>query len=99
MLLVLLFLSISVIQAVHAHSRVAQTEQSSNDEDTLSDSDQCQLCDYFTQKQDQQFYLSETLDLLVPLPEPISYKGEVFVGNYKFTLQGFTNKGPPAILA
>ena len=95
----LLFLSISVIQAVHRHHRPVQTVQSSNDEDVVTDSDQCQLCDYFTQKQGKQLYLSQTLVLISPLPEPISYKRETFVGNYKFTLQGFTNKGPPAILA
>jgi len=99
LVLVLLFLSISVIQALHRHHRIVQTEQSSNDEDSITDSDQCKLCDYFTQKQDKQLYPSQELVLVIPLPEPISYKGETFIGNYKFTLQGFTNKGPPAIIA
>jgi hypothetical protein len=97
--LVLLFLSITVVQAVHRHNRAVQTEQSSNDEDTVSDSDQCQICDYFTQKQSKHLHLSQELVVFISLPEPISYKREAFIGNYKFTLQGFTNKGPPTILA
>jgi len=96
LLLVVLFLSISVIQAFHSHNKVVRTEQSTTDDDTLSDSDQCKLCDYFTQKQSKQLYLSYAPVLLLPIPDPITFNTEVFVGNYKFTLQGFTNKGPPA---
>jgi hypothetical protein len=99
LVLVLLFLSITVVQALHRHHRNVQTEQSSTDEDSVTDSDQCKLCDYFNHKQDKQLYPSQELVLVIPLSEPISYKGESFIGNYKFTLQGFTNKGPPAIIA
>ena len=28
-------------------------------------------------------------------PDAITLNSNVFVGNYKFSLQGFTNKGPP----
>ena len=95
----MLFLSISVIQALHSHNRPVQTEQGTNDEDTVSASDQCQLCDYFTQKQGKQLFLSYAPVLILPIPEPIPYNTKIFIGNYKFTLQGFTNKGPPALIA
>jgi len=97
--MVLVFLSISVIQAMHSHNRLAQTEQGGNDDDSISASDQCQLCDYFTQKQSKQLFYSYAVVLVLPVPEPISFNTKIFIGNYKFTLQGFTNKGPPAMFA
>ena len=99
LLMVLLFLSISVIQALHSHNRPVQTEQGASDDDTVSASDQCQLCDYFTQKQGKQLFHSYAPVLVLPIPEPVSFNTRIFVGNYKFTLQGFTNKGPPALTA
>jgi hypothetical protein len=99
LLLVLLFLSITVVQAFHRHDQVVKTEQSSGDEDTLSSIDDCQLCDYFTHKQGKQLFFTYPPVIVLPLPEPISYSTAIFLGNYKFTLQGFTNKGPPVVAA
>ena len=99
LLLVMLFLSIAIIQSVHTHDREVRTEQSAIDQDSLSNSDWCKLCDYFIHKQDKQLFLSYPPVVVPPLPEPVSYTTEIFVGNYKFTLQGFTNKGPPSPLS
>ena len=97
LMLVLLFLSIAIVQSFHRHDQIVKTEQSSSDDDTISDSDQCHLCDYFTHKQGKQLFLTYLPVIVLSLPEPVSYSTEIFLGNYKFTLQGFTNKGPPRL--
>jgi hypothetical protein len=96
LMLILLFLSITVVQAFHRHDRVVKTEQSSGDEDTVSSAEHCKLCAYLTHKQGKQLFFTYPPVIVLPLPQPISYSTAVFLGNYKFTLQGFTNKGPPA---
>jgi len=98
-LLVLLFLSITVVQIFHRHSQVVKTEQTSSDEDTISSTDDCKICDYLMHKQGKHLFFSYPPVIVFSLPEPIRYSAGVFVGNYKFTLQGFTNKGPPVLFA
>jgi len=98
-MLVLILLSISVIQAVHSHEKNTQTEQSPSDHDGASDMDHCQICDYHVHKQGKYLVPEVPQVLPAPLPEPISFCTAYFIGNYKFTLQDFTNKGPPAFLA
>jgi hypothetical protein len=96
LMLVLLFLSINVVQVFHHHQKAVQTEVTDNDQDTVSASDLCQLCDYLMHKQGKElFFIYPPVDVF-QLPEPVCHTTSVFVGNYKFTLQGFTNKGPPA---
>jgi hypothetical protein len=96
-MLVLLFLSVNVVQAFHHHQKAVQTESSDNDQDTVAASDQCQLCDYFMHKQGKELFFVYPLVYVIQLPEPLRHTSSVFVGNYKFTLQGFTNKGPPVL--
>ena len=97
-LLVTLFMSISVIQAFHSHSKVVHVEQCS-DHEQLAALDHCLVCDYLVHKQGKEFYLPHPPVALKLAVQTISSRPNVFVGNYKFTLQGFTNKGPPAVLA
>ncbi|MGN7205219.1 hypothetical protein ACTHQF_13180 [Pedobacter sp. SAFR-022] len=100
MLLVMLFLSISVAQIFHSHPKVAALEHThqheGNDQDQVAAADKCLICDYLAHQQSKEFYISHPLVLSVPLPDAITLNTNVFVGNYKFSLQGFTNKGPPA---
>jgi hypothetical protein len=96
LLLVTLFLSISVIQALHSHKSSAQFEQSSdNSDETVSEANPCQLCDYLAHIQNKQLFIAYAAVLVLAISVPISFQPHSFVGNYKFTLQGFTNKGPP----
>jgi hypothetical protein len=94
-LMVMLFLSMSVVQIFHSHSKIATIEQAT-DNDQLSASDKCLICDYFAHQKAKEFYISHPIVLSIPLPDVITLNTNVFVGNYKFSLQGFTNKGPPA---
>jgi uncharacterized membrane protein YjgN (DUF898 family) len=99
-LLVMLFLSISVAQIFHSHPKVTAMEhaqsQDQDQQDQVSAADKCMVCDYLAHQKSKEFYISHPLVLSVPLPDAITLNTNVFVGNYKFSLQGFTNKGPPA---
>lgn len=101
MLLVMLFLSISVAQIFHSHPKVAALEHTHHDDGSgqaqVDAADKCLICDYLAHQQSKEFYISHPLVLTVPLPDAITLNNNVFVGNYKFSLQGFTNKGPPVI--
>jgi hypothetical protein len=97
-LLIILFLSISVVQIFHSHKTVIKTEQSDEESDGLV-TEKCKICDFIIHKHGKAIHLSYTPVISAPLPEPVSYNTFSYIGNYKFTLQGFTNKGPPSLLA
>jgi hypothetical protein len=96
--MVLLFFSISVTQAFHSHKDKIRTEQSSNDNDEVTNADDCKICFYLNHKQVEYHSTDYPLLTVLPIPEPLSYNNKNSIGNYKFTLQGFTNKGPPSII-
>ncbi|MBS7563888.1 hypothetical protein KHS38_05680 [Mucilaginibacter sp. Bleaf8] len=99
-LMVVLFVSISVVQAFHSHTRVVKTEQSDDDgtdEEYVFASDKCKLCDYYAHKHGSELHVSYPPVLTVPMPKAVTLGHRVYAGIYKFTLQGFTNKGPPII--
>jgi hypothetical protein len=96
LLLVTLFLSISVIQALHNHKCSVQSDQScDNSDESVSQANSCQFCDYFAHIHNKQLFIAYAVVLVLAISLPISFLPHSFVGNYKFTLQGFTNKGPP----
>jgi hypothetical protein len=96
LLLVTLFLSISAIPALHTHKSNVQSEQSSySGDEKVSEANACQICDYLAHTQNKQLFIVYAEVLVLAVSLPISFQPHSFVGNYKFTLQGFTNKGPP----
>lgn len=97
-LLVMLFLTISVGQLFHSHKTAVKTEQSGAEEGTYV-IEKCHICEFYIHKHGKAFSLSYPPVLSVPVPELINHNTHHYIGNYKFTLQGFTNKGPPARLA
>lgn len=97
-LLIILFLSISVIQILHNHKVVVKIEQSDDESDGYV-TEKCKICEFFIHKHGKALYLSHPPVTSTPLPEPLSYNTYSYIGNYKFTLQGFTNKGPPILIA
>jgi hypothetical protein len=97
LLLVTLFLSISAIPVLHTHKSNVQTEHSANSSDeSISEANPCQICDYLAHIQNKQLFIVHTAVLVLAVSLPIIFQPHSFVGNYKFTLQGFTNKGPPS---
>jgi hypothetical protein len=94
-LLIVVFLGISVGQLFHNHKSIIKTEQTADD-DASYVTEKCKVCEFFVHKHSKFLLLSYPPVLVVAVPEPITYNSHCFIGNYKFTLQGFTNKGPPA---
>lgn len=94
-LLIVVFLGISVGQLFHNHKSVIKTEQSADD-DASYVSEKCNVCEFYVHKHSKFTHLSYPPVFVVAVPETITYNSSGFIGNYKFTLQGFTNKGPPA---
>lgn len=96
LLLVALFLFISAAQILHNHlDKHNDLHESCGDHDQLQLLDKCAVCDYYHHIQDKQIFLHYLPVLVVALPKAITVNTYVFVGNYKFSLQGYTNKGPP----
>ena len=97
-LLVILFLSTILIQSLHNHTS-SFNASSSQDKQYTSLAEKCKICDDYHHKQEKEAVLIHQTTLIVAIPDSVDLGARVLGGIYKFTLQGFTNKGPPAILA
>lgn len=97
MALVLLFLSIALLQLVHIHPAPLISKKDSADRDLLSEIKKCEICDFIIHKQSKYISLNILQNAIVLSPITITYNCNACICNYDFTLQGFTNKGPPPL--
>ncbi|WP_162618701.1 hypothetical protein [Pedobacter yulinensis] len=88
----------SFIQVFHAHNNADRTELSRQQDATYL-VDKCAVCDLHVHKQEDSLPVACTAVLKAPSASPLSHGRYICIGNYKFTLQGFTNKGPPYIVS
>jgi hypothetical protein len=96
-LLLLLFCCLHLLQGFHSNSSCADTgDGEQNEQQYMSSVEHCKICDYLAHMRHDLFYISHPIVLSVPLPKAIELNGQLFARIYKFTLQGFTNKGPPS---
>nr|WP_121270990.1 hypothetical protein [Pedobacter schmidteae] len=93
--LVLLMLSIAFIPYFHTHAKETECNQHS-DECYGFPAGKCKICDYLLHKKGKEIFLDHPVLLAELLPRSITPGGRVYAGIYKFTLQGFANKGPPS---
>lgn len=92
--LVLLLLFISAFQSLHAHPHEKHTKHT---EKTYSAAvEQCKVCEFYDHVQGKVLRPDFQASLEAPCTLPVVHQSGYFIGSYKFTLQGFTNKGPPA---
>jgi hypothetical protein len=96
-LMVILFISMTLVQSFHAHVSSVITEQSDVGNFTYA-IEKCKVCDFYLHKQTESIHSNYPPELATLLPTPISHNTHHYIGNYKFTLQGYTNKGPPQLL-
>ncbi len=96
MLLVFLFTAITAIQALHKH-QTAGIDRDDADTEYVYSSEKCSICDYLVQKRSHHAHLSYPPVITVPVTKAVTLLTRCYAGVYKFTLQGFTNKGPPAL--
>ncbi len=90
------FFLITAVQAFHNHNT---TSLPLNDDDTeyVYSSEKCFICYYVIHKQSHQLHLAYPPVLIKPVTKAVTLLSRSYAGIYKFTLQGFTNKGPPAV--
>jgi hypothetical protein len=95
-LLVCLLLFISAAQVLHTHpDRHCDEHEQCGDKEQLQGLDKCAVCDYDHHVQGKQIFSHQSLIVVVALPQTRTINTRVLIGNYKFSLQGYTNKGPP----
>ncbi|WP_207423070.1 hypothetical protein [Desertivirga brevis] len=94
--LLLLFLCVHLVEVFHAPHNSTDCSTGDNTEQRYTVADQnCKICDYLAHTRQGPFSVSTSIVLSIPLPKAIEVSGRVVARIYKFTLQGFSNKGPP----
>jgi|GEM_PF-2129229 len=95
-LLITLFLFISTAQLFHIHLD-AHSDQNApvEDKDQIQVTNKCSVCDYYHHIQGQQILLFYATVLSIVNPVAITLNTQVLTGNYDFSPQIITNKGPP----
>lgn len=98
LLLILLFLFVAAVPLFHHHEHAHGNEHiNTSSEESIQLSDKCAVCDYCHHIEGQQILLYHPQLQIVLNTDAITLDNRVLVSNYKFTLQGFSNKGPPAL--
>jgi hypothetical protein len=94
MLLVTLFLSISLLQLVHAHAPFVSKEDIGS-KNLLSAVEKCEICDFTIHKQSKYIPIDSFQNVIIVWENEVNDNCEAYISNYEFSLQGYTNKGPP----
>ncbi|MCC8409813.1 hypothetical protein LJ707_12825 [Mucilaginibacter sp. UR6-1] len=97
LLLAFVFMAITAVQAFHRHNYQSLNDNNDDDTEYVYASEKCAVCDYIVHKQSHHAHLAYPPVIGIPVTKAVTLLSKTFAGNYKFTLQGFTNKGPPAI--
>lgn len=95
-MLVFVFIAITAVQVLHKHQN-ARIDQDDADTEYAYSPEKCSVCDYIVQKQSHHAHWSCPSIITVPVTKAVTLLTRCYAGVYKFTLQGFTNKGPPTL--
>lgn len=98
-LLTILFLSIPLVQTLHSHHADDFFDKTSTEESISSATEKCLICDYTAEIKGKQILLAHPPVISIPTNICATINTFVYTRIYKFTLQNFSNKGPPALLA
>jgi hypothetical protein len=93
----MLLLCITVIQALHHHATPTDGNDVCDSREYVYSTNKCAVCDYLSHHQFEEYHLPVVDQILVPVIKPVTLLSRSYAGAYKFTLQGFTNKGPPSV--
>lgn len=99
MMLILLFFSIATAPLFHHHEHSHIHEHANAGDELIQMADKCALCDYYHHVSKQQMLLFYPQLTVILNTDTIKLDNRLLISNYKFTLQGFTNKGPPALIS
>jgi len=89
----MLLLSVFALPMVHAHHNDAPT--SHTEKQITAASAKCTICSFLSHHEQQDYLIPTDHSLPQPVRTYTTILPGFFAGIYKFTLQGFTNKGPP----
>ncbi len=92
--LVMIFVGTSLFQIFHHHKHHADHKHS-NETSVQKWVKSCEVCDYLAHLHAVPILTAHHFELVPPVKSTAAFAGRYYIGFYKFTLQGFTNKGPP----
>jgi len=95
--LMMLFMSTSFFQIFHHHHEELANHKYSSQTTIQKGIKSCEVCDYLGHHQAVPILNAHHFELTPPVKSTAAFAGRYYIGCYKFTLQGFTNKGPPTI--
>ncbi|HMR84903.1 MAG TPA: hypothetical protein PKE30_17275 [Niabella sp.] len=87
------------VQGFHSHHPKQVTCEHAVQDTLTSYSAPCTICDHFQYRNHSDIPFLSHIEITPLLPTVPIHGGRYYIGFYKFTLQGFTNKGPPAGIA
>jgi len=98
-LLMVLFLSIPLVQTLHSHhTKNIVVNKNVTEKSFVNASEKCLICDYTAEIKGKQIVMAHPPILNIPTNVCAELNTFVYTRIYKFTLQNFSNKGPPSLL-
>lgn len=83
------------VQGFHSHHQKQVPCKHTDQEVLTSYSAPCTICYHFQYRTHFDIPFLSNIEITPLLPAMPVHGGRYYIGFYKFTLQGFTNKGPP----
>jgi len=97
-LLTILFLTIPLVQTLHSHHANDVFTKTSTEKSISSATEKCLICEYTAEIKGKQILMAHTPVIDIPTNVCATLNTFVYTRIYKFTLQNFSNKGPPALI-
>lgn len=98
-LLAILFLAIPLVQTFHLHDTEDVFSKTDAEQSVASTPEKCLICDYTAEIKGKQILMDYPPVIDIPTSVCIIINTFVYTRIYKFTLQNFSNKGPPSLLS
>jgi hypothetical protein len=94
MLMLMIFLFVSVFQIFHHHEKLLKLDNK-HEISVQKLVKSCEVCHYIHNHHAVSLLTDHHYTVLKPVALASVLGGRYYIGSYKFTLQGFSNKGPP----
>ncbi|WAC40287.1 hypothetical protein [Pedobacter sp. SL55] len=98
-LLAILFLAIPFVQTLHSHHASEELIHTTTEKSISSAAEKCLICDYTAEIKGKQILMAHLPVISIPTNVCATLNTFVYTRIYKFTLQNFSNKGPPSLLS
>lgn len=98
-LLTVLFLTIPLVQTLHSHHAENIFIKASTEKTISSAAEKCLICDYTAEIKGKQILMAYVPVINIPTNVCATLNTFVYTRIYKFTLQNFSNKGPPSLIS